>query len=73
MFNGCSSLISLDLSSFDTKNIEEISNMFNGCNNLQYINLKNFELNNSLDYTNIIKGIPKNVIVIRQKLHIYIN
>ena len=63
MFNGCSSLISLDLSNFNTKKVGNIFYMFNGCTNLQYINLKNFELIDTMSYDNIINGIPKNVIV----------
>ena len=63
MLYGCSSLVSLDLSSFNTKNVRIIEKMFYGLNNLKYLNLKNFELQNNLDYTNIIDGIPKNVIV----------
>ena len=61
MFVGCSSLISLDLSSFNTEKVSLIRDMFNGCSNLKYINLKNFKLSNSLNYSNIIKGIPYNV------------
>ena len=34
MFNGCSSLTSLDLSSFDTSNVTNMNNMFNGCSSL---------------------------------------
>ena len=61
MFYGCSSLISLDLSSFDTKKVENINEMFNGCTNLRYINLKNFELVDNLELGAIINGIPTNV------------
>ena len=37
MFNGCSSLASLDLSSFNTQQITSMFDMFNGCKNLTTI------------------------------------
>lgn len=37
MFSGCASLTTLDLSSFDTSNVEDISSMFEGCNSLTEI------------------------------------
>ena len=45
MFYGCSSLISLDLSHFDTSNVEEMNNIFDGCISLEYINLISFSEN----------------------------
>ena len=39
MFNGCSNLIKIDLSSFDTKNVTDMSGMFSGCINLRNLNL----------------------------------
>ena len=35
MFNGCSSLTSLDLSNFDTSSVESMDRMFAGCSSLQ--------------------------------------
>ena len=35
MLNGCNSLISLDLSNFETQNVEVMRNMFNGYNSLK--------------------------------------
>ena len=37
MFKGCSSLTSLDLSNFDTKKVERMSDMFSGCSSLTTI------------------------------------
>jgi surface protein len=37
MFAGCSNLINLNLSSFDTKNANNMEYMFGGCENLRYI------------------------------------
>lgn len=52
MFLGCSSLESLDLSSFDISNVTDMNNMFYGCTNLKDINLSNF---NSEYITSIYK------------------
>ena len=50
MFSYCSSLVTLDLSSFDTSNVTEMNSpgysyggMFQDCTNLEYINLSNFD------------------------------
>ena len=40
MFNGCSSLKSIDLSSFNTTNVENMSSMFFGCSSLKRENIK---------------------------------
>ena len=37
MFNGCRSLLSIDLSAFDTKNVSDTQCMFSGCYNLRSI------------------------------------
>ena len=39
MFNGCSNLTKIDLSSFDTKNVTDMSGMFSGCENLRNLDL----------------------------------
>ena len=40
MFNGCSSLKSIDLSSFDTTNVNNMTNMFSECSSLKKENIK---------------------------------
>lgn len=42
MFYGCSSLASLDLSSFDTSNVESMESLFGGCTSLESLDLSNF-------------------------------
>ena len=42
MFDGCSSLKSLDLSNFDTRNVTDMNNMFYNCNSLTSLNLSSF-------------------------------
>ena len=40
MFFGCSALESIDLSSFDTTNVNNITRMFLGCSSLKKENIK---------------------------------
>ena len=42
MFDGCSGLISLNVSSFDTSNVTNMNSMFNNCIGLTSLNLSNF-------------------------------
>ena len=42
MFYGCSSLKSINLSNFDTKNVINLNSMFYGCSSLKSIDLFNF-------------------------------
>ena len=46
MFYWCSSLTSLDVSSFDTSNVISMSNMFENCNSLTKLDLRNFDTSN---------------------------
>ncbi|MBR6716442.1 MAG: BspA family leucine-rich repeat surface protein [Prevotella sp.] len=46
MFSDCSSLTSLDLSSFDTRNVTDMSYMFFGCSHLTSLDLGNFNTQN---------------------------
>ena len=41
MFNGCASLIMINLSNFNTQNVTNMYSMFNGCSSLANINLTN--------------------------------
>ena len=63
MFNGCSSLISLNLSNFDTSKVQSMSWMFSGCNNLEYINLKNFNEKQLTSNNDMFVNVPSNVVV----------
>ena len=44
MFNGCTSLTKLDLSSWDTSNVTNMSGMFKDCTNLTSLNISNFSV-----------------------------
>lgn len=46
MFSGCSSLTSLDVSSFDTSNVTNMLDMFAMCNNVANLNVSNFNTSN---------------------------
>ena len=46
MFFNCSSLKSIDLSSFDTTNVKDMSFMFKECSSLQSIDLTSFNISN---------------------------
>ena len=43
MFAGCINLESIDVSTFDTKNANDMSSMFYKCTKLEYIDLGNFD------------------------------
>lgn len=43
MFKGCSSLKSLDVSHFDTKNVEDMAYMFDNCQGLTELNVSKFD------------------------------
>ena len=46
MFSYCESLESIDLSSFNTNNVTNMSYMFSGCKSLESIDLSLFNTNN---------------------------
>ena len=56
MFYGCSSLASLDLSSFDTSNVTEMISMFSGCSSLKELNLSSFNTDNVTDMNYMFNG-----------------
>lgn len=43
MFRDCKSLTSLDLSMFNTKNVDDMELAFCGCENLEFLDLSNFD------------------------------
>ena len=56
MFYGCSSLASLDLSSFDTSNVTKMISMFSGCSSLKELNLSSFNTDNVTDMNYMFNG-----------------
>ena len=59
MFDGCSSLTSLDLSSLDTSKVTSMSGMFNGCSSLTSLDLSNFNTSNVTDMHFMFYGCSK--------------
>lgn len=49
MFYGCSSLASLDLSSFDNSSAASMSFMFSGCSSLASLDLSSFDTSKVTD------------------------
>ena len=56
MFNRCISLKNIDLSNFNTQNVNNISFMFYKCCSLTNINLSNFNTQNVTNMSNIFSG-----------------
>ena len=52
MFNNCSSLKELNLSSFDTNQVTNMSHMFRNCSSLKELNLSSF---NTTVYVEILR------------------
>ena len=53
MFDSCSSLTNLDLSSFNTSKVTNMYNMFNHCSSLTSLDLSNFNTTNVTDMQNM--------------------
>ena len=53
MFYDCDRIISIDLSFFDSKKVNNMRHMFNGCSNLRYINFSNIDTRNVINMERI--------------------
>ena len=56
MFAGCSSLTSLDLSSFNTSKVTDMRGLFQGCKNLTSLNVSSFNTSNVQHMDAMFKG-----------------
>ena len=56
LFYGCESLVNIDLSNFNTKDITNMENMFSGCTFLKKINFLNFNTQNVVNMNNMFSG-----------------
>ena len=56
MFAGCSSLTSLDLSSFNTSKVTDMRGLFAGCKNLRSLNISSFNTSNVQHMDAMFKG-----------------
>ena len=53
MFSCCESVEKLDLSSFDTHNVSDMSFMFDSCDSIEELDLSSFDTNNVKDIEDI--------------------
>ena len=56
MFGGCSSLTTLDLSTFTTNNVVNMAGMFSGCSGLKELKIDGFVTNNVKIMTDMFRG-----------------
>ena len=56
MFQSCTKLVSLDLSSFNTGNVTDMSGMFELCRSLRELNLSSFDTRNCSDMGGMFSG-----------------
>ena len=61
MFEGCTSLTSIDLWQFKTNKCTYFSHIFRGCSNLKYINIASVTFNYRTD---IFEGVPNDGTII---------
>ena len=56
MFELCYNLTEIDLSSFETENVTNISRLFYGCKNLKKVDLSSFDEDNITKFKGIFHG-----------------
>ena len=56
MFDGCSSLTALDLSSFDISNVTDMRGMFSGCSSLTSLDLSSFDTSEVWSMSDMFNG-----------------
>ena len=56
MFDGCSSLTSLDMSNFNTSSVTDMSAMFNSCKLLTSLDVSHFNTSNVTDMSGMFLG-----------------
>ena len=61
MFEGSHSLKSLDLSNFNTENVEFYNAMFNDCKSLLSLNLINFKCKKGVKINSMFDGLNDNI------------
>ena len=59
MFSYCKSLTFVNLSNFDTRNVEEMFSLFLDCDNLIGVDVSSFVTNNVIDIHLMFQGCPK--------------
>ena len=61
MFNWCSSLKELNLTNFNTNNVNDMSYMFANCSSLKELNLTNSSTNNVINKSHMFDGCPSEI------------
>ena len=56
MFHNCTVLTSIDLQSFKTDKVTDLSNIFNGCSYLRVLDLSKFSTNNVENISGFLAG-----------------
>ena len=56
LFNGCTSLVNLDLRYFDTGNVTDMNSMFRDCSSLRQLNLPSFDTRKVTDMNGMFRG-----------------
>ena len=59
MFSGCNNIIEMDLSKFDTSNVDIVTDMFLGCSSLTSINLSNIKTSRVTSMAEMFKDCSK--------------
>lgn len=59
LFEGCSSLMSLNLSNFNTENVTNMNSMFYGCSSLKKLNMTGWDTSNVTDMGGMFYGCSK--------------
>ena len=61
MFFWCCNLNNLVISSFDTKNVNNMNGMFFECNNLNNLDLSSFDTKNVTNMSSMLCGCPDSI------------
>ena len=56
MFDGCITLLNLDLSTFNTKNVIDMKYMFNACNSLKVLDISGLDTSNVIDMNHMFSA-----------------
>ena len=72
MFNNCFNLINLDISNFNTKNVNNMSLMFSNCYNLINLDINNFNTENVKDMSYMFNNCS-NLIIFNFKTQLLID
>ena len=58
-FNGCSNIVSFDLSGLDTSRVADMTNMFSGCSSVMSLDVSNFDTTNVTMMSMMFDGMKK--------------